>query len=481
MNQYKTIEKIKSLIPSITGVKAALLYGSFGRNEANANSDIDMQLLVDDNFIINDFKEKLQQLFLDELIAVNQIKMRDKVVVYFKNQPKLEMAICKSVSEIERNYLGSEINTIENTIVFENKEANLNLSLHLQNLVQHKNQAKTKEVKDTAINDLIEKFVYEFESCSNAHRRSDGYHFYFFYNIALHVALQLNHISKGFEKYNFLPKNYIAEVLSADERDGFYELNGSLFLPEANKKKRKLLDYFYNSIENLIDASRKKELTSFCEWIYERDLLWNFRDISLHNPKIKNGFIYRTATLSLFEKEAFFSDFIDAKNIKYIIDLRADREIEALPYSDDFISKIKYTKAQLDPWNQPDWFKEKYNYGSNEEIAYRFFLLACKTELKRAFETLLEAQDSAVAIHCHAGKDRTGIFISMVHLLIKTPLEIVYNDYLASESDTKKHNLDLVLEIINQEGGIENYLRSCGLTMLQIEQLKNQIVDGNQY
>ena len=54
MNQYKTIEKIKSLIPSINGVKAALLYGSFGRNEANPNSDIDMQLLVDDNFIIND-------------------------------------------------------------------------------------------------------------------------------------------------------------------------------------------------------------------------------------------------------------------------------------------------------------------------------------------------------------------------------------------------------------------------------------------
>lgn len=125
--------------------------------------------------------------------------------------------------------------------------------------------------------------------------------------------------------------------------------------------------------------------------------------------------------------------------------------------------------------------EEKYNYGSNEEIAYRFFLLGCKTELKRAFETLLETQDAAVAIHCHAGKDRTGIFISMVHLLIETPLEIVFNDYLASESDTKKHNLDLVLEIINQEGGIENYLRSCGLTMLELKQLKNQLLDGNQY
>lgn len=238
MNHYKTIEKIKSLIPSINGVKAALLYGSFGRNEANPNSDIDMQLLVDDNFLINDLKEKLQQLFSEEVKAVNQIKMRDKVVVYFsRNQPGVQTGICKSISEIERNYLGSEITNIENTIVFENKGANLNLLSHLQNLVQHKNQAKTKEANNTTINDLIEKFVYEFESCSNAHRRSDGYHFYFFYNIALHTALQLNHLSKGYEKYNFLPKNYIANVLSADERDGFYELSGSLFLPEANKRK----------------------------------------------------------------------------------------------------------------------------------------------------------------------------------------------------------------------------------------------------
>ncbi|MGB1286171.1 MAG: molecular chaperone DnaK, partial [Aggregatilineales bacterium] len=47
-------------------------------------------------------------------------------------------------------------------------------------------------------------------------------------------------------------------------------------------------------------------------------------------------------------------------NIKTIIDLRADREIDEIPYSEGLQSKIKYVKAQFDPWDQSEWFKEKH-------------------------------------------------------------------------------------------------------------------------
>jgi hypothetical protein len=70
-------------------------------------------------------------------------------------------------------------------------------------LIRDYNNNKTEQSNEKQITDLIDKFIYEFESCSGMHRRSDGYQFYFFYNIALQVAIQLNHLSKGHIKIQF--------------------------------------------------------------------------------------------------------------------------------------------------------------------------------------------------------------------------------------------------------------------------------------
>jgi protein tyrosine/serine phosphatase len=309
------------------------------------------------------------------------------------------------------------------------------------------------------------------------HRRSDGYQFYFFYNVALQVAIQLNHLSKGHIKFNFLPKYFIANVLTKEEQEPFYGLRGTLFLPEVNQQKRKLLDFFYSAIKTLVSEEIQIEVKQFCETIYDRDFLWNFRDISTHNPKIKGGRIFRTATMTFLQNENRFDDLLSEKKIKTVIDLRADKEIDEMPYSNETLSKFKYVKTQLDPWNQPDWFKQNHHQGTNEEIAYRFFAIGCNDKIKTAMEAILNEQSGSVAIHCFAGKDRTGIFISLLHLLADTPLATVHADYLASEVDVKLHRLNLVLDIIEDKGGIENYLQWCGLSTNQISQLKQKLLN----
>ena len=117
------------------------------------------------------------------------------------------------------------------------------------------------------------------------------------------------------------------------------------------------------------------------------------------------------------------------------------------------------------------------NQGTNEEIAYRFFAIGCNDKIKEAMEAIINEQLGSVAVHCFAGKDRTGIFISMLHLLADPPIEIINTDYLASEVDVKIHRLDLVLEIIKNMGGIEKYLLSCGLSANQISQLKQKLLN----
>jgi protein tyrosine/serine phosphatase/predicted nucleotidyltransferase len=478
MKQLNTIKQIQQILPNVKGIQVGLLYGSFGRNEGNPNSDVDIQILVEDDFQSKDLISELKVNFKSKIQFINEVSLRNKVVVYFQSHPKIEFGICHSIYQINRNFLGSEITYVTKTILYANNEWKDKIDKYLQEIVEKRNLEKTAQNTEKSILELLDKFVYEFENCSNMHQRSDAYQFYFFYNIALHIAIQLKHISSGETKFNFLPKYFVANTLKNQEQKAFYNLKGTLFLPEANHLKRRLLDFFYSSIETLVNKKKQEELKQFLEWIFERDFFWNLRDISTHNSKIKSGVVYRTATMSIFQKENRFDELLSNKGIKTIIDLRADREIDELPYDENTLSKINYAKAQFDPWNQPEWFKEKHHYGTDEEIAYRYFVIGCNDKIKTAIEAIIK-EENATAVHCFAGKDRTGIFISLLHLLVDTPLETVYADYLASEVDVKPYRLEMVINIIKEKGGIVPYLLGCGLQETQIEQLKYKLLNGN--
>ena len=247
MNQLKTIDKLKEVLPTIKGLCAAILYGSFGRKEANPNSDMDVQLLVEKRFSLDDFINLLHETFGADIIRIQKVDLRQKLVVYFRHQPKLEFSIHHQISELKRNYLGSNITDIKSSLLYSGFYHGVAVIEYLKRI---SNEAADVKSKNELVTEFKDKFIYEFENCSTMHKRSDGYQFYFFYNIALHTAVQLNQLSKGDEAYLFLPKRYIPKLASDEEREEFYKLNGSLFLPESNKKKRALLDYFTIQLRN---------------------------------------------------------------------------------------------------------------------------------------------------------------------------------------------------------------------------------------
>lgn len=476
MEQLNTISRLKKIFSRIPGLDIALLYGSFGRNTATPNSDIDIQLLVNKEFIPALLKAQVQKEFNTEIKSICEVEMRSKIVIYFKFQPKIEFAVCTNIAEIDKNYLGSEIINVKETVLYERRHSDYEIEKYLDRLVGYNNNKRTLASSEKLIGNLIDKFIYEFESCSAMHRRSDGYQFYFFYNIALQIAIQLNYLAKGHFKFNFLPKYFIANVLSQKEQKTFYDLKGTLFLPEANQQKRRLLDFFYSALETLAPPEKSIEIKQFCEWLFDRDYFWNFRDISTHNPKVKSGRIYRAATMTFFQHENRFEKLLRENNIKTVIDLRTGKEIEENPYTEQTLSKFNYIKVPLDPWNQPEWFKRDHSQGSNEEIAYRFFVLACNDKIKNAMEAILNEKTDSIVIHCFAGKDRTGIFISMLHLLAESSMESIHADYLASEVDVNLSRLKLVLDIIEEKGGIGPYLLFCGLSVSQISKLKQKLL-----
>ena len=76
MIQLKKIDQLQKMFPNVTGIDVALLYGSFGRNEATPNSDIDIQLLVNKDFETSILKDQLQKLFHNEIQTIRDFRNR---------------------------------------------------------------------------------------------------------------------------------------------------------------------------------------------------------------------------------------------------------------------------------------------------------------------------------------------------------------------------------------------------------------------
>jgi hypothetical protein len=282
-------------------------------------------------------------------------------------------------------------------------------------------------------------------------------------------------LANGKIDYYFLPKKFLINTITDEnERKEIYQLSGSIYLREANEKKRNLIDFFLDTLKKL-NYNNIEQISNLLKIIYKRDYFWNFRDIAKFNPTIKQGKIFRTSSLTYYQNDEHIVSFLKKKNINTIIDLRADQEVENDPYDSKFISNFKYIRAPFDPWNQPEWFKRTQHYGTNTEIAYRFFVKACKKEVKKIFDTILESEE-AVVIHCVAGKDRTGFIIILINLLIDAPYKNILNDYLASELDASEEKFKIYYENILEEGGIEKYLQSCGINESQINQLRKKLI-----
>lgn len=472
MKQILLIEKYNSLFEKVKGIQSAIIIGSFGRNNPKPNSDIDYQILVNEDFNNDFFFNHIKNKFKGELKHSLFLKNKNKWCFYISDDYLItEIFICTKLHELDKYYLGSEISNPNNALVFDKSNSVLN---YFRKITQEKN-IQFNEIQKSKVKYLITEFQNRFEACSSAHAKSDGYKFSVLFSHALNAVVRLIYLSKGESKHDYMPPNFLT--------DYSYKLNlkveelGTMDLKLANSHKRKLLDLFFEylpiALQNFNIKNDINSIIAFLENIYTRDFFWNFRDISKFNSRIRSGIIYRSSALCLINKEEL-KEVLEKYNIERIVDLRANRELEKCNYNDEQKSKIKVTHAPFDPWAQSKEFQKTYNTGTDFEIAYQFFSIECKPSIKIAIETALNSQ-GAVNIHCHAGKDRTGIVITIFHLLSGANEDVIFLDYLASEMDTKQELLQIFLDTVEKTGGIYKYLQTCNLSEKQINELEQKL------
>ena len=472
MKQLETINSLKTFLPQCDGIRGALLIGSFARATAKWSSDIDLSFWISPEFDAKGFIRNTNQLFGDKMVFGNYSAYRKHLTLYFSDHPKVDISIFSEIDGLDQFFLGSEIKEVEQSILYDPEDA---LSDPLKRIVSRKANSKKWELaEELAIR--IDKFIYDFEQFSEAHRRSDAWRSHYYYNIALNSAVQIFYLARGNREFAFLPKNLTSLVLRKEELESFYALRGTLYLPEVNEVKRRLILFVMAALKesNGVETERIAEIESFLEYVYRRDYLWNFRDLSEINPLIRPGRLFRSSSLAQYQEDDFLLQFLAGKSITTIIDLRENDEVATDPYHTERMGGINRVHIPVDPRVQSEAFRKQHVYGSNVEIAYRYFALECKPQILRFFKVLAGGHEGAIVTHCHAGKDRTGVLITLLHLLSGADQNTIEMSYTASEMDTQMTYLREFLNIIEQQGGIIHYLTSCGVTERILEEIQSR-------
>lgn len=224
----------------------------------------------------------------------------------------------------------------------------------------------------------------------------------------------------------------------------------------------------------------------------EWDACWNVRDLGGYRTgaggRTRSGRVVRSGDLSRLT--AAGRDALLRYGIRTVIDLRDPREfaVDLDPFHVDgpWAGQVEYLSVPL--ISQAEW--EAIRDPLVLKQGYVVTLDLSRANIGRVISAIANAQPGGIVIHCHAGKERTGVIAALLLALCGVPDSVIAEDYVASdgylqslysewaarEQDTEKRSrllrgfasepehMLVPLERIRSEGGIEAYLQRAGVT-----------------
>ncbi|MBR2067128.1 MAG: tyrosine-protein phosphatase [Solobacterium sp.] len=183
----------------------------------------------------------------------------------------------------------------------------------------------------------------------------------------------------------------------------------------------------------------------------------NFRDLGGYPTKdgstTKYGLVYRSASVGLMDEEEF--SILEQMDIKTIIDLRSEAEIQEFPYAEVKGAK-KLEKCALVTEEgksidfSPNGMRRSGKDGLEQLNKLRnYYQHVCfhNASFQLFFDILLK-EEVPVLFHCASGKDRTGLMAMMFLLAMDVDEEYIRKDYLLSNI-MRKEILEKTLEGID--------------------------------
>ncbi|MGK5738796.1 tyrosine-protein phosphatase [Micromonospora sp. URMC 103] len=231
---------------------------------------------------------------------------------------------------------------------------------------------------------------------------------------------------------------------------------------------------------------------------------FNFRDVggyAGHDGRtVRHRRLYRSDSLHRIDdsdREAFA-----ALGVRTVIDLRRPYEIERdgrVPHFDGL------TWHNIHP-EHAEWDETPYRSGSDlaRYLADRYADLAQTgtAGLAEAVGLIADSANAPVVVHCHAGKDRTGIVCGLTLAVLGVSDDDIAADYALSSAASERFHAWLAASTAETEeppppflaspaetmrlflaelregyGSAEGYLRHAGVTDAQLAALRDHLLD----
>jgi protein-tyrosine phosphatase len=157
---------------------------------------------------------------------------------------------------------------------------------------------------------------------------------------------------------------------------------------------------------------------------------------------------------------------VRAMGISRILDLRWAQETvqEPSPFVDDPV----YRNAPL--------IAELAEQGTTMPDAYRTMLDTNQRQVADVFVQIGEAPPGPLAVHCSAGRDRTGALVALALSVACVPPTSIAADYALTDGCSGDTILRTLTHLDNHHGGVHAYLLKGGASHTQLEQVRNRLL-----
>lgn len=428
-------------------VQALLLFGSVARGDATARSDLDLAIVTNRGSAAR-VTALAEQAFSTAHPKQVRDPRRPKLVLFSAElDRRVELFVVDDEGEVERYVRGSRLPDPSSAILYD-RDGTMRDRVRVM--------SEEDGAPETEVDAQLRRFQLAFERGSRYHAASDAFRARFDLEIAHEALARAAWVGSGRRGFVFSPR-YLLYALADPLRAAFARFENPADASRQHATKRALLEILRLVLQLL--GRRDDELLAFCEKVIQRDRFWNYRDSAEHvDPRLRQGVLFRGASPHHHAGDPEFAAWIAAREIRTRVDLRAVFERERDPVHFDLPARY----CPVDPWNE----LERWDPGRDEatpiERSYRFTALRCGPLVRDVAQTVLARHP--VLIHCHAGRDRTGVVVGLLQYLVGIENDRIVHGFSLHADRERSDAFGRVLAFLDREGGARCYADRIGLT-----------------
>jgi protein-tyrosine phosphatase len=194
-------------------------------------------------------------------------------------------------------------------------------------------------------------------------------------------------------------------------------------------------------------------------------------------------------------------DQLRASGVGTVIDLRSDNELETdpSPFCANVLAESvpRYLNVPVFDWDDQATMARLRGVVRTHGDDYCILIDGFRRCFGRILQAIADSPPGGVLVHCHAGKDRTGIVVALVLALVGVPDEVIVEDYAASEQHLRRlaeeqrrmgvpvmHSrapreamVQMLGCLARAHGGAGSYARAAGLDDAAIARLRDRLIE----